>query len=277
MTGKTASKRVIWTKVENHQVAAAVYRQFKHEAAPGKAAPPSVRFVLKEDVEKAQSIAIHDRARHKPEISLLVTETIGALVREIAYANPEPERPPQMAEAREVIGKAATTIDLQIRSLVRSELVSQQSALLGKIESLLHSHERTIAGMLDQHEQRLIQFWSGPKTAEVVVEEVGTTVRTRKLRVLVACLRRDQHHLVHDRLEHATNHVDVVILDQEDGFVGIKKEYYDKVLVLSKFVGHSHFAKVQSLFSKDQIVLRNGAALTAATTILAMLPESTAC
>lgn len=274
MTASNKKIRVLWKDTELLAVAAAVYRQFKHDFKTCMPIAPGERRVWPDDVKKGQAVALIDRSRHKEDISSSICDAVQAAVQKIVGENAPSEA--TLREAKATLNRPVT-IDLQIRSLVRSELLGQQPALLARVEELLSSHERNIQAMLDRSEQRLIQFWGGNAPPE---QSSGPAVvevpKVRKFRVLVACLRSDQHHLIRDRLKHAEDHVEVVILTQDDGFVGVKSDYYDKVLVLSKFIGHSHFAKIQSIFSKSQIVVKPGAALTAATTILSMLEEQPA-
>lgn len=270
------NKRVIWTKAELGRVAAGVYRQFKFDAEMNGSKEPKLRRVNVKDVEIAQSIALEDRARHKAEITPSVLVAVSGFLEQIVEANQIPRgavSKPRQAE--EVILRAQTTIDMQIRSLVRSELVGYQPALLGRIEELLRGHEHRIAALIQASENRLTEFWGSPTPHSHTPEPTSKleAQRVRKARVLVACLRSDQHRLIRDRLVDIADQVDVVVLSQDDAFVGVRNEYYDKVVVLTKFVGHSHFAKVQSLFSKDKILLCNGAALSAAATIRGFLEE----
>jgi hypothetical protein len=273
------SPRIIWSDAENRSVAAAVYRQFKSdfESHPDTRSMPGSRPLTEKDVELGQITALNDSSRHKPTISVHVLATISQLVQEIVSFSGMKEVKSRMVESAAVISKPVT-IDLQIRSLVKSELLSHQPFLLARIEDLLHSHERNIANMLLQQEQRLMAFWGGTSPtgdgSSLVPSTETLAVKATKLRVLVACLRRDQHHLITNRLVEVNDRLEVVILDQDDGFVGIKQAYFDRVLILTGLIGHSHFEKIKSIFRKDQIVVKKGAALTAASTLISML-EST--
>lgn len=276
-----AAKRIRWTEDELNSVARDIYRSWKLPSHPGQPIPNLTRRVVTEDaVFSAQRLTVEthrQKDRVTADICMNLTKRVQALVRGDGIPDDSAPKRVRAEKVRFLEAAAAlarpVTIDIQIKSLVKSELLNQNSVLLQRIEDLLVAHERSVAARLEAMEQRLMKYWGEPE-APMPLPEPKLEPVVRRFRVLVACLREDQHHLVRDRLATVADQLDVVILGQKDSFSGVKAAYFDHVVILSKFCGHDHQKKVFSIFPRNKVTTRTGAALSCADEIMRVFTAS---
>ena len=175
-----------------------------------------------------------------------------------------------------------TTLDLQITGMVRSELQVFEkaiaSSLLERMDLMLRDMERKHEAALLAFEGRVRQAWgledsAQPEPQAAPVKAIPEKKAEGKARILVACLRADQHQLVRKHLGWFNDMMDLTILEQDVPLTGLKPDSFDKVFLLSKFIGHSMSAKVQSRFGRDRCTTLSGASLSTAAAIKVWLAK----
>ena len=269
----TKKTRIYWTEEEQEAVIQALMTIVRSWPSPN---PQNLRIP---HLEQAQMAVIDKSRRRHLNWTTLVKFMEAVKARMPMHKKVEPAKTaiPVPAPMKKPMTRLAkpTTLDLQITGMVRSELQIFEKtitlALLERIKLMLGDMEQKQDAALKSFERRVMQAWGIEEPAPVpqaLPPDVPEMAEAKRLpRVLVACLRADQHQLVHRHLGDAADQVQLTILEQDVAMTGLKKASFDKVYILSKFIGHAMSEKVLSRFGREKCTILGGAALSAAMAI----------